>query len=80
MKFINEGTVLIENTCDAIEMDLKGNSKRINPHKEHWLVQKVQKHGFTLYNLDTQRTRIVSRGEINILVNHCNWEISDEVA
>lgn len=78
-KYINVGTILIENTCDAINLGFNGKSKRVNEHQEHWLVEEVRKEGFKLYNLDTQRKRIISRGELNISLRF-NWEISDEKA
>ena len=60
------GDVLIQHTCDAIAMDLNGNSERINPHDEHWLIEDIRKEGFKLYNLDTQRKMILSREDMNI--------------
>lgn len=60
------GDVLIQRTCDAIETDLNGNSKEINPHNEHWLIEDMGSWGFKLYNLDTQRVRAFSRAEMNI--------------
>ena len=78
-KFVNVGTVLIEKTCDAIDFGFDGKAKSINEHEEHWLVEEVRKEGFKLYNLDTQRRRIMSRGVLNISLLH-NWEISDEKA
>lgn len=86
-RFVVEGTVLLQETCDEIHLDLDGNAKRINPHDEHWLVQEVRKEGFKLYNLDTQRIWIVSRGELNaMLIGNEKYKIppmlriSDEVA
>ena len=64
-KFVKVGTVLLQETSDAIEMDLNGNSKSINPHIEHWLVEDIKKEGFYLYNLDTQRKWVISRGQLN---------------
>lgn len=61
---LEEGTILLQDTCDAIEMDLAGNSLRINPHTEHWLVQEVTSKGFVLYNLDTQRVRRISKEDM----------------
>lgn len=79
-KYVNVGCVLLENTCDAIEFDMKGNSKRVNPHIEHWLIEKVRKEGFYLYNLDNQRTRVMSRGDLNAFLASGYMTISDEVA
>ena len=79
-KFVNVGTVLLQNTCDEIAMDLDGNSRRINTHVEHWLVEDVRKEGFYLYNLDTKRKRVLSRGDLNIALASQLFTISDEVA
>ena len=86
-KFVLEGTVLLQETSDEITFDLEGNTKAVNPHTEHWLVQEVRKEGFKLYNLDTQRTWIVSRGELNAMLRGNKkygippmLTISDEVA
>ena len=58
---IKEGTILLQETSDAIEMDLEGNTKSINPHTEHWLVEDVRANTYKLYNLDTQRTWILEK-------------------
>ena len=84
---IQEGTILLQDTCDEIHFDLVGNFEEINPHTEHWLVQEVTSKGFVLYNLDTQRVRRISKED---MVMHL-WEskkngikpifrISEEVA
>ena len=61
---IEEGTILLQDTCDAIEMDLAGNSLRINPHTEHWLVQEINSKSYVLYNLDNQRNWRVPKEEM----------------
>lgn len=61
---LEEGTILLQDTCDAIEMDLRGNSQRINPHTEHWLVQEINSKSYVLYNLDTQSTWRVPKEEM----------------
>lgn len=60
-KTIEEGTILLQRTSDAIEMDLQGNTYEVNPHTEHWLVQEINSKSYVLYNLDTQRTWRVER-------------------
>ena len=52
---IEEGTILLQRTSDAIELDLQGNSRAVNPHIEHWLVQEINSKNYVLYNLGTQR-------------------------
>lgn len=61
---LEEGTILLQDTCDAIEMDLRGNSQRINPHTEHWLVQEINSKSYVLYNLDNQRSWRVPKEEM----------------
>ena len=61
---IEEGTILLQDTCDEIHFDLAGNFEEINPHTEHWLVQEVTSKGFVLYNLDTQRVRRISKEDM----------------
>lgn len=52
---LEEGTILLQRTSDAIELDLQGNSRAVNPHIEHWLIQEISSKNYVLYNLDTQR-------------------------
>lgn len=59
-----EGTILLQETCDEIHFDLQGNFEEVNPHTEHWLVKDVTTNSYVLYNLDTQRTRNVSKEEM----------------
>lgn len=58
---IEEGTILLQRTSDAIELDLQGNSRAVNPHIEHWLVQEINSKNYVLYNLDTQRVWRIER-------------------
>ena len=64
VRSLEEGTILLQDTCDEIHFDLAGNFEEINPHTEHWLVQEVTSKGFVLYNLDTQRVRRISREDM----------------
>lgn len=68
MKEIKEGTILLQETCDAIEMDLEGNTQDINRHTEHWLVEDIRTNTIKLYNLDTQRTITYKKDELNGLL------------
>lgn len=81
-KYVDVGSVLLYETCDAIELDLNGNSKRINPHIEHLLVIDIRKEGFYLHNLDKPNTKrkVMSRGELNYLLDIGRITISDEIA
>lgn len=64
VRSLEEGTILLQDTCDEIHFDLAGNFEEINPHTEHWLVQEVTSKGFVLYNLDTQRVRRMSKEDM----------------
>lgn len=64
VRSLEEGTILLQDTCDEIHFDLAGNFEEINPHTEHWLVQEVTSKGFVLYNLDTQRVRRISKEDM----------------
>lgn len=55
MRKIEEGTVLIQDTCDEIVFTINGEFKRINPHIEHWIVVDIKSNSYNLYNLDTGR-------------------------
>lgn len=53
---IEEGMVLLQNTCDEIKIGIRGELQRINEHIEHWLVKDIKTNSTTLYNLDTGRS------------------------
>lgn len=75
------GDVLIQDTCDAIDVALNGQTKAVNPHKEHWVIEDIKGDTYHLYNLDTQRTMKMSEkalyGHIKI---YKSMTISDEKA
>ena len=50
---IEEGMILLQETSDKILMDLRGNTKSIGTHIEHWLVRDIRPNKITLYNLST---------------------------
>lgn len=77
---IEEGMVLEQETCDAVEIDLNGNQKDINRHTEHLLVKDVSKEYITLYNLDTQRTHKIKKDEMKYYIIGGIYKISNEVA
>ena len=74
------GTVLEEETCDSIELWLDGKSKRNNVHTIHWVINDMGTWGFQLYNLDTQKTKRISRAEMNYYLHEGWYKISKEVA
>lgn len=63
---IKEGTILEQETCDEILMDLHGNTQGVNEHIEHWLVKDETSNGYVLYNLDTQRTWKVKKNDMRL--------------
>ena len=64
VRSLEEGTILLQDTCDEIHFDLAGNFEEINPHTEHWLVQEINSKSYVLYNLDNQRSWRVPKEEM----------------
>ena len=76
MKEIEEGMILLQNTCNEIKIDMKGKATRINEHTEHWLIQEIKKDNVVLYNLDNQRTMKIERKTlINMLTGINKYNI-----
>ena len=64
MEKLKEGMVLEQDTCDEIQIDLYGNTRRINEHTEHWLIKDITANYYVLYDLDTQRTWRIKKEEM----------------
>lgn len=61
---IEEGMVLLQNTCDEIKIGIRGELQRINEHIEHWLVKDIKTNSTTLYNLDTGKSMRVDNNTL----------------
>lgn len=70
MRKLEEGMILLQETCDSIEISLNGESRDIGYHIEHWLIQEITKNGYILYNLDKGRTWKVDKDKMEMYL----WE------
>lgn len=70
------GTILLQNTCDSILIDINGKSERINQHIEHWTIENITSNYYYLYNLDNGKTwKIKKENMLNYIKENKKYNI-----